>query len=83
MLFRSYRYFETDEDGEILDNEVHYITLKADADVSKLEKELGTHLIPDGEVFEYDTEKTEFRKFAKGEGDKFAPLLPTFHTVND
>ena len=83
MKFKSYKYFEINEDGEILSKEIHFITLKADVEVSKVEEKLGITLIPDGEVFEYNTDKTEFRKFDKGEGDKFSPLLPTFHTVND
>lgn len=78
MLFRTYKYFETDEDGVITDNEPHFITLKETVDVKEVERELGTTLKEINE-FEYSQTKTEFYKFIHHlTKDKFANSLPSF-----
>lgn len=80
MQFRNYKYLETNEDGEVLSKEPCTITLKADVDVAEVEKKLGVKLTPVGDVFEYNTDETEFRLLSKGKLDKFTGYVPTFRS---
>ena len=78
MLYKTYKYFEMNEEGVIEDNEPHFITLKETVDIKKVEKELGSVLKQVNE-FEYKQEKTEFYKFIHYlTKDRFSNSLPSF-----
>lgn len=78
MLYRTYKYYEMNEEGIIEDNEPRFITLKETVDVKKLEKEMGTILKQVNE-FEYAQAKTEFYKFIHHlTKERFSNSLPSF-----
>jgi hypothetical protein len=82
MLFKTYSYYEMNEDGEILENDPHFITLRADVDPKEVESKLNSTLTLK-DTFEYDTSKTEFIKFDRRLcKDRFSNSLPTFRSFD-
>ena len=78
MLYRTYEYYETNEDGEIVDKIPSFVTLKANVDIKPLEKELGATFKLINE-FDFKFKKSEFYKFDRRIcKDRFANYLPTF-----
>lgn len=80
MKFRNYVYYETDEEGIILDNEPHTITLKEEVNPVEVGRKLGVSLKIQGDSFDYDISETEFRQFMKGKSNKFEGYTPTFRS---
>ena len=82
MKFKTYKYYESDENGVVEEKYPTIVTLKEGVDVSKLEKELNTKLILINE-FDYVVCESEFYKFIHNlTKNRFSNSLPTFVSVN-
>ena len=72
MKLRVYKYYETDENGEVLSTEPCFCTLKAEIPVEEVKKFLKVENVTIESEFEYEMVKTEYYDFIRGKADKFS-----------